>query len=744
MKLFRLIPVMLLGASPVAAAGADSVLNIPRTSRPPRLADFLEMSQAGETSLARVRGFIQRTPRDGDESTERTDVYVSYDDTKLYVIFVCFDDDPAEIRARMVARGVQILDDDFVSIQIDTFRDQRRAYAFSANPLGIQNTGVWIEGQGWDYSFDTVWHSKGQRTERGYVVWMSIPFRSLRFSPASRQTWGLMLQRNIPRNNEESYWPSYSSRIEGRLNQAGQVTGIENVSPGRNVQLIPYAYYRSFRALDASDPGRPHFTSDAAESRLGLDAKFVLKDSIVVDATVNPDFSQVESDEPQVTVNQRFEVFFPEKRPFFLENASFFQTPINLVFTRRIQDPSVGLRMTGKVGPYAMGALMTGDRSPGPLSDEGALFGVFRLSRDIGSQSNVGAIYTDREFGQSSNRVAGVDGRFKLSQNWTATFQAATSATKPLDGASLNGPAYEATLARAGRQFNYNLTYRDRSPGFRTFIGFDPRPDIRSLDQLAGYRFRPEGERFLSWGPDFKVVRTTDHEGIELELSYGPAIHWEWTRQTRLGVYYLDINETLRPQDFPGLMTNERFSQSIAGLMFSTAFIPEVNFNAHVVAGTGINFQPPAGDTPTLENLSSADLGIVLRPMTSLTLDTRYLLTRLTARDDGGNVFNNHIVQSKVNYQITRALSVRAILQYNAVLANAARTSLSTTKSVNADFLFTYFLHHGTALYVGYNGNLQNIDPRLQTTASGLARTRNVFMNDASQFFVKFSYLVRF
>ena len=350
MKPFVLLALTLIGASPVEAANTDSVLAVPRTAGAPQLANFLGMSPTCENAMAKVRGFVQRTPKDGDESTQRTDVYLSYDDTNLYVVFVSFDDDPAQVRARMVARGGQILDDDFVSIQIDTFRDQRRAYAFAANPLGIQNTGVWIEGQGWDYSFDTVWHSKGQRTERGYVVWMSIPFRSLRFSTASQQTWGLMLQRNIPRDNEESYWPSYSSRIEGRLNQAGLMTGIENVSPGRNVQLIPYAFFRSFRALDVSDLAQPRFVSDAAESRLGLDAKFVLKDSVVVDATVNPDFSQVESDEPQVTVNQRFEVFFPEKRPFFLENASFFQTPINLVFTRRIRDPSVGVRLTGQVG----------------------------------------------------------------------------------------------------------------------------------------------------------------------------------------------------------------------------------------------------------------------------------------------------------------------------------------------------------------------------------------------------------
>jgi hypothetical protein len=316
--------------------------------------------------------------------------------------------------------------------------------------------------------------------------------------------------------------------------------------------------------------------------------------------------------------------------------------------------------MTGKPGPYAVGALGTDDRSAGrtvpavsPFTGENAFFGVFRLSRDIGKQSSLGVIYTDREFAESSNRVAGVDGRFKFNQNWTATFQAATSSTRPLDGRSLTGPAYEATLNRSGRQFNYNLTYQDRSPGFHTAVGFDPRPDIRSLDQLAGYRFRPEGERFVSWGPDFLVRRLADHGGTELELTFGPAIHWEWTRQTTLGVYYLSIEETLRPQDFPGLTATESFSKSQRGVMFSTAFIPQVNFSAHVVSGTGINFLPPPGEKPRLECFTSADLGLVLRPITALTLDNRYLLTRLTDRSGGGSVFNNHIMQHAMEVELS-------------------------------------------------------------------------------------------
>ena len=315
---------------------------------------------------------------------------------------------------------------------------------------------------------------------------MSIPFRSLRFSPSPIQTWGVILQRNIPRNNEEAYWPANSSRIEGRLNQAGLVTGIEAASPGRNVQLIPHGVYRSFRTFDVSGSNR----------ELGLDAKLVLKDSVVVDATVNPDFSHVESDEPQVTVNQRFEVFFPERRPFFLENASYFQTPINLLFTRRIRDPLIGVRTTGKIGPYALGALVTDDRA-GPRP---AHFGVFRASRDIGAQSSLGLFYSYRDGADSQNRVGGFDGRLKLNPNWTAAFQAVASSTELPTGESSASPAYELTLDRSGRQLNYSFEYKDRSPGFHTDVGFEPRSDVRSVHNWFHYRIRPEGERLVSLG----------------------------------------------------------------------------------------------------------------------------------------------------------------------------------------------------------------------------------------------------
>src|SRR5205823_1877814 len=235
---------------------------------------------------------------------------------------------------------------------------------------------------------------------------------------SSSLSWGVILIRVIPRNSEHSFFPANSNHIQGMLTKEGTINGLAEISPSHNIQFIPYTSVDAFRALDERDPAADRFTGKHVQPKAGLDSKVVIKDSLVLDATVNPDFGQIESDQPQVTVNQRFEVFFPEKRPFFQENSNYFQTPINLVFTRRIADPKWGVRMTGKDGPWAVGLLVADTASPGeqvsstnPLFDRHALYAVGRVSRDIGSQSSIGLLYTDREVNGFYNRVGSVDGR---------------------------------------------------------------------------------------------------------------------------------------------------------------------------------------------------------------------------------------------------------------------------------------------------------------------------------------------
>ena len=757
-------------------------LVIPRVAVAPALEDFLAMqpNEKFRGRMAEAHGFVQREPSDGAPATQRTHIYLAYDSANLYAVFVCFDSEPGKIRAHLTRREQFLPDDDNVEVMLDTFHDGRRAYAFVTNPYGIQADSLWTEGRNagdtsntgdfgnFDSSFDTLWYSRGQLTSQGYVVWIAIPFKSLRFPLEPDQTWGIILNRGIPRSDENDFWPRVSSRIRGRLNQEATLKGLEGISPGRNMQFIPYGLGRSFRFLDLRDPNAPRFSERTFQGRFGLDSKFVLKDRLVLDLTVNPDFSEIESDQPQITANQRFEVFFPEKRPFFQENANFFETPKGILFTRRIIDPEFGARLTGKLGPYALGFLATDDRGPGeavapgdPLFGRRAYFFLGRVSRDIGNQSSLGLIYADREFAHVSacnepaalqpilcstfNRVGGVDGRFKLNSNWELQAQTLVSSSANEDGTYSAGPGTRAILNRTGRQFNYILNYVDNSPGFRAETGFIPRVDVRDLNQQATYLFRPEGEHLISWGPTLFTEQVWDHTGLLLDDHYALTFQWNFKRQTFINVDPFELhNERLRPRDFNGLTSNVEFPKRSGGIAFGTQILKQLNISGLWYRGKQIDFVPPTGQLPTLGDFDQAQLQVTLRPTTGLQVDNTYLLERLRNSQTGRSDFTNHIIRSKWNWQFTRSLSVRFIGQYNAVLTTPSASSLTPAKNFNADFLITYLVHPGTAVYVGYNSDLSNIDRRLIPLNNDLLRTPDGFMNNNRQFFVKASYLFRF
>ena len=743
--------VLCLAPRAIGQTAPSEPLRIPRLSRAPTFEDFLDMRPPADLAreMTMVTDFLQRQPSDGQPASERTEVYLGYDDLNLYAVFVCFDSEPDRIRARLSPRG-DSGNDDWIVIVLDTFRDQRNAYMFGTTPLGVEWDALFTEGQGADANYDTLYDSSAGLTDSGYVVWLAMPFKSLRFPAESQQTWGMQFGRSIPRLNEQSFWPSYSTRIEGRLNQAAPATGLENVSPGRNVQLLPFTGFRSFRAIDRRNPARPAFQTDPARFDAGLDAKLVFRDSLVTDVTVNPDFSQVESDEPQVTANERFEVLFPEKRPFFLENAGFFQTPINLVFTRRIADPQFGARLTGKLGRYSIGALVADDQSPGKRAPDGdprqgrrARFSIVRVNRDIFDQSTVGAIVTERAFDGAFNRVAGADARIKLDDNWVTQLQAVASTTRFADGSRQSGPAYEILLNRAGRQFNFDLAYSDRGAGFLTQTGFNPRNDIRNLTANVEYAFRPEGDRFIAMTPAVTVTRVMARDGTRLEEAVAPQVTWEFSGQTFVNVFLLPERLRLRPSE-AAVSAPRDFRRNVFGAAIESAVIASVEFAVRYQRGGQINYNPAAGREASLEDWSTADVNVVLRPGRHLTIGNRYLFTRLGRRGTGAAIFNDHILRTRWNWQFTPELSVRVILQYEALLASPEWTNLETRKNFNADFLVAYQLNAWTAFYAGYNNNVQNID--LVSTADGarIVRTPNAFIQDARQFFAKFSYLVRF
>jgi len=767
-------------------------IQIPRITSTPTLDEFLNMAppERWRGKLARVDRFVQRIPSDAAPVSQRTEAYLGYDDKNLYVIFICFDSEPQKLRARL-SRREDIFDDDTVEIILDTFHDHRHAYAFNVNPLGVQQDALWTEGPGegnenFDQSFDTVWKSAGKLTGSGYVVWMAIPFRSLRFSSNDPQTWGVMLNRGIPRNNEDTFWPAYSSRIQGRLNQEGDATGLDHISPGRNLQLIPYGILRGFKQIDLTDPNQPDYSKRVVFGQAGLDAKAVLKDKFVLDATANPDFSQIESDQPQVTVNQRFEVFFPEKRPFFEENANYFTTPINLAFTRRIVDPKWGVRLTGKDGPWGVGALVAETESPSeqvspdnPLFDHHALFGIGRVTYDIGAQSSVGALYADREVNGFYNRVGSLDGRFKLNQNWAANVQVAYSATiNPSDsfynmfnttGQNQVGTAAEVLLQRDSRTLQYFFDYSDRSPNFRTLTGFDPQPDINNLDTRLQYSFRTEGKHLISWGPSLEVYQNIDHEGNRINSGYYPQMKVELIGQTFVNVIFAKEMERLRSQDFSQIPVGDiqKYDRHTTVFQFNTNYFRKVYLQADYRFGTRVNYDaaclgpdknPATCDLylPFMARRNSANVTLTVRPTRGLRVDNTYIFFRLHECPECANPqpqfprpsgsMNNHIIRSKWNYQFTKELSFRFIGQYTGVLANPNFTYLQTSKNFNADFLFTYLVHANTAVYLGYNTNLENIGDALAPDGLGginhVATSR--LHNDGRNVFVKASYLFRF
>jgi len=727
-------------------------VSIPKIDRAPALEEFLEMkpSAAWEGKLAKVDQFIQRDPKDGQPATQTTHVYLGYDEKNFYAVFVCFDDRPETIRARLARRDTIGPEDDEVQLYLDTFNDKRRAYGFMINPRGIQFDYLWTEDNGYDGSFDTLWQSDGKVTDKGWVAIMSVPFKSMRFSNAPIQRWGLLLQRVIPRTSENVFWPHVSTSVSGRLNQEGTLTGLQGISPGRNFQFIPYAVGRSFRAPDLRDPANPRYSSATFRGDMGLDAKMVIKDSFVLDVALNPDFSQVESDEPQVTVNQRFEVFFPEKRPFFLENANFFDTPITLLFTRRIADPQIGARLTGKNGPYSIGLLFADDQSPGrrvadthPLRDKRAYFGVGRVNREFWKQSSVGLMYTHREFESSYNRVGSLDVRLKWGPKVLTLAQGVISQSRDLGGKTSRGHAVDAWTEYCGRHLCANTLFTDTSDGFETRTGFFRRPGVRRFSNFGRYLFRPEGKRLLSHGPSAFQLALWDSKGLRLENFFNMNYRFNFRGNTEIGAFANGGQNRLRRVEdgFPTLAApTQDFRTGSAGFFFYSTYFKQLTLNGEISRGTSINYVPASGKPPELMDNDSVWFNATVKPLQQLTIDNRYILNRYRHRATGESAFNNHIIRSRWNYQFTKQLSLRTILQYTAVLANPNQTALSTNKGFNGDFLVTWLLHPGTAVYVGYNSNLANPEP----VVAGGGTAPNRFVNDGKQVFVKVSYLFRY
>lgn len=748
---------------------------IPRLDSEPKIGDFLSVPVRSPAAreMLRIANFTERYPVDGKRVTEPTVAYLGYTHRYFYAAFVCTDRTPALIRAHMLARD-NLGDDDFVEVMLDTFHDQRRAFLFRSNALGIQADALYSEETGADYSFDTVWDTWGRRTPSGYVVLMRIPFASLYFAkaaPGEVRTWGIILERNISHENEIAFWPRSRHDIAGRLTQDIAVDGFSEIARGQNLQFEPYVLGHNLRQLNTVNPFDPYFEDKHLQGYGGLDAKFILHNSLVLDTTLNPDFSQVGIDNP-ATPNQRFPPYFPEVRPFFIENSSYFMTPISLYYTDNIVTPQFGARLTGKLDRWAVGLLAVDDRSPGQAVPPGnpefntrAHFYAARLNRDVGQLSNVGLIFADRDYLNSFNRAGGFDYRVRLRNRWTLTGQAVSTATENISNSTsgeqdcelltlaCSGQAYYQQLSYSDLHRYWWVAYNDTAAGYVTDTGFFLRPDVREPNGYYSYTFRPRHGPVLSTGPSIYSERIWSHASVPLDFYVNPAYSVNFKRRTTVSANIDLGQDRLRPVDYAALRHNVEYHSHTEGINFYSSPLASIAVGGGVYKGAEINYAPPVNSGPGPVNVTSADMNLEVKPISPIDLQNSYVYTHFTTLTGGRDVYDNHEFISRWNYQLTQALSFNLIGQYLSTLPTKQFTSLANSKSLFADALFTYLPHPGTAVYFGYVGNFANINRALCTRElDGLCNpadpilppTYSQLSNVGKNIYLKITYLLRF
>ena len=584
------------GAVTLPPEKANPVM-IPKFEKPPTIDGVLNDDVWKNAAL--LKDFYQIDPGDNTAPSKPTEVLIGYDSRFLYIAFRATDE-PDKVRST-VAKRDNIFQDDYVGFYLDTFNDKRRAFEIFFNPLGIQGDGILTEGRGEDFSVDLLLDSKGTINENGYIVEIAIPFKSLRYEAGKGKLWGAHFFRRIQRFNRElSSWMPFSRSIDGNMNQAGHLGGLEGISVERTIELIPSLtlsqdgrFVRSFGVFPdtpaaATDPGRIVNTPLAFDP--GLTAKFIPSPAMTIDLAINPDFAQVEADQLVVTANQRFPIFFPEKRPFFLEGIDIFTTPITAVHTRSIVDPDVAVKTTGKIGRTTFGLIAASDNGPGNLSlddrgalnncrdrrvldltvicnserfvDKNAYIGVLRVKRDIGKENSLGILATSYNYIEKHNQLFAIDGRFRLDKQTTVTFQTLGTTSRnffsdPNDPVvhtryrTGNGFGYSFDYIVSGRNWGYELYSEGFTQDYRADVGFFQRQNSNFTFGLIRYNSDPK--------PKQKIISYHIHNATHMDYDWqGRMYTWETEslvelalpRSSYVGVWYEPAYERLFDHEF--------------------------------------------------------------------------------------------------------------------------------------------------------------------------------------------------
>jgi hypothetical protein len=748
---------LLLAQDPAAVSvegrGSPSV-PVPRIEASPTIDGRLD--EPAWARASRLTGFWQYQPVDGRPAEEETEVRVWYAPEAIYFGIIAHDRLPGTIRATVADRD-NIDSDDHVVLDLDTFHDRRRAFFFGVNPLGVQSDGVRSEGAGQvssltpgsiDLNPDFAWDSKGRITERGYEVEIRIPFKSLRYPGGGPQTWGFNVTRVVQRTGYTDTWTDVRRANASFLGQEGALAGLHDLKRGVTVEAQPFVTATANGSREAIGGS---FDREAVNPDAGLNLHLGFT-SYALDATVNPDFSQVESDEGQVTVNERFALFFPEKRPFFLEGIELFASPQTLVYTRRIVDPKAGLKFTGKLGQLGIAHLTAVDETGG----DDAWFNVTRLRRDFGRNSIAGVTFTNRDQPGAHNRVLAGDLRYV----WGLYFvqlQYGASFTRDAAG-SRTAPIWQAEYDRTGRSWGFNYLLQGLGEGFDAQAGFVNQLRSNVVNGHAFNRFTLYGARgallenlTFFFGPQ----RTWLYDGFGFRPGLEGNEHVEatfqlrggWEVQTQVERNFVNFQDssyadyTVGSAQGPGYRPPRGFSGFTMESKLTTPTWRGLDAEVSYARGRSAIFEE--GATGRGWEVSGA---LNLRPAATVRLAFTGTIFRLF-RLDGTEFARSTIPRLKLEYQPRRNLFFRAVGEYRSdrtaalrdpaggapLYVGGAPRPVSEFNGLRLDLLASFEPTPGTAAYLGYGSSLET-DRELN-----LSRLERV----SDGFFVKLAYRVR-
>jgi len=729
-------------------------------------------------SAANLTGFSRYAPTDGFAADDSTEVLVWYSPTAIHFGIRAYAE-PGTVRATLSDRD-KIFGDDYVGVFLSTFNDGRQAMVFGANPLGIQGDGIVVEsgrsnGGGFsgpsvgreptDISPDFNYQSKGHVTDFGYEIEIRIPFKSLKYQSGATQTWGINVLRKVQSRGFEYTWTPAQRAAASFLGQSGHLLGLTGLHRGLVLDLNPIVTNHW-----EGTPTPNGFSRRSEDPKFGANVKWGITNNLTLNGTLRPDFAEVESDAGQFVFDPRASLYFAEKRPFFLEGSEQFETPGNLVYTRRILAPVVATKLTGKIAGTNVAFLTAVDDTIASATrQDHPLFNILRIKRDLGAASRMGLIFTDREDGERSNRVGGGDFRLVFNKIYSISAVGAVSRTAAPGTEALVAPMWSTTIQRSGRTFGARYNFSGIDDDFRASSGFISRGAIAHASaQHSLTHYGSQGSFVQSVSGDINLDDTWryqafTHGGDALEKK----MHFNTNYQLR-GGWHVGASILFETFGFdPGLYSNYAIETHAGSVVDTVDFVGrpripnrdyQLSIDSPQFRHVGFSLFYLWGRDENFYEWAPADVGFLSyavswRPTGQLRVDGSYNYQYYKRATDGSMVGSGKIPRVKVEYQVSRSIFVRAVGQYTASFQDDLRDDGRTNDPLlyrtpqgtyvralggsanlfQTDLLFSYLPTPGTVVYLGY-GN---------TSTEDRAFRFNQMDRQHDGFFVKMSYLFR-